>query len=135
MIGQVLHWLILYTIGNIRSQENIYMDGLGVWSFINSAVPKQIYSLLDQHSLKTSDIDLFVFHQASKLTLDSLIRMLKIEKDQVFINIGNIGNTVSASIPIAIKDAVEQGKLKKGQKILISGFGVGMSCGAILMEY
>jgi len=125
----------LNEMGNIRSQENIHMDGLGVWSFINSVVPKQINGLLEQHNLKTSDIDLFVFHQASKLTLDSLIKILKLDKDQVFMNFENLGNTVSASIPIALKNAVEQGKLKRGQKILISGFGVGMSCGAILMEY
>ena len=69
------------------------------------------------------------------MTIDTLIRILKLDREKVFINIHNIGNTVSASMPIAIKDAISQGKIKRGQKVLLSGFGVGMSYGTILMEF
>ena len=106
-----------------------------VWSFINSVVPKQVIGLLQRNDLDVSDIDLFIFHQASQLTIDSLIKALKLDPEKVFINIYDIGNTVSASIPIAMKDASDQGKLKRGQKVVLSGFGVGMSYGAVLMEY
>jgi len=124
----------LNEMGNIRSQENIHMDGLGVWSFINSVVPKQINGLLEQHNLKTSDIDLFVFHQASKMTLESIMRLMKLNDENVFNNIQNIGNTVSSSIPIALKDALDQQKIEIGSTLILSGFGVGLSYGAILME-
>ena len=121
--------------GNSRSSNNIHMDGMGVWSFINSLVPKQIKSFLKSNNLEISDIDLFVFHQASKMTLDSIIKMLKLDKDKVFINLNGLGNTVSASIPIALKDAMDQGKISKGDKILLAGFGVGMSYAATIIEF
>jgi 3-oxoacyl-[acyl-carrier-protein] synthase-3 len=79
-------------------------------------------------------IDLFIFHQASKIALDFLTRMLKIKPEKTFRNIRDIGNTVSASIPIALKDALESGKVSRGDKVLLSGFGVGLSWGSIIME-
>jgi len=121
--------------GNIKSLENIHMNGFAVWQFISVNVSKQIYSLLERNKLNTENIDLFIFHQASKLTLDSLKKSLKLKDDKVFVNLQNIGNTVSASIPIAIKDAEMNGKLKRGDLILLSGFGVGLSWGSILMRY
>ncbi len=60
---------------------------------------------------------------------------MKLNKEQVFINIQNIGNTVSASIPIALRDAIDQGGIDNGSTLILSGFGVGLSYGAILMEY
>ena len=120
--------------GNVRSKNDITMDGMEVWSFINSVAPKQILSLLERNNLNKSEVSLFIFHQASKMTLDSLMRILQLENDQFFTNIKEIGNTVSASIPIAIKDAMDQGKLKKGQHVVLSGFGVGLSYGTILMK-
>jgi len=122
-------------MGNIRSQENIEMDGLAVWSFINSVVPNQIDNLLDRNKISISEIDQIIFHQASLMTLESIIDSMKLDKDKVFINIEKVGNTVSSSIPIALKDALDQGRITKGSKIILSGFGVGLSYGSILMEY
>jgi 3-oxoacyl-[acyl-carrier-protein] synthase-3 len=121
--------------GNVRNLENIYMNGFAVWQFISKNVSEQINKLLLRNNLTISDIDLFVFHQASKLTLDSLVKMLKITKEKVFVNIEYIGNTVSSSIPIALKDAEDSGRLKRGDLILLSGFGVGLSWGSIIMKY
>tara|TARA_B110001452_G_C15222698_1_gene423853 strand:- start:177 stop:1184 length:1008 start_codon:yes stop_codon:yes gene_type:complete len=121
--------------GNIKSLENIHMNGFAVWQFISKNVSEQIIDLLSKNHLKIEDIDLFVFHQASKMTLDSLVKMLKIDSEKSYTNIENIGNTVSASIPIALKDAVYEGKLKRGDLILLSGFGVGLSWGSIIMKY
>jgi 3-oxoacyl-[acyl-carrier-protein] synthase-3 len=121
--------------GNKRTKNNIEMDGIGVWSFINSVVPKQINYLFRRNELEKTDIDQFIFHQASKMTLESIIKILTLDKEKVFINIHNIGNTVSASIPIALKDAIDHGKIDIGSNILLSGFGVGLSYGTILMEF
>jgi len=120
---------------NIRSQNDIEMDGLSVWSFINSVVPKQINSLLQQNNMVIYDIDQFIFHQASKMTLESIKKILNLDEKRVFINIQNIGNTVSASIPIALKEAMKQNKIDSGSIVILSGFGVGLSYGAILMEF
>jgi len=121
--------------GNIHTQNDIEMDGFGVWSFINTVAPKQIQRLLKRNNLDKKNINQFIFHQASKMTLESIIRKMNLREDQAFINIQNIGNTVSASIPIALKDAIDQGKIDNKSTIVLSGFGVGLSYGAILMEF
>lgn len=121
--------------GNEKTLENIFMNGFSVWQFISKNVSEQINKLLAKNNLIVNDIDLFVFHQASKLTLDSLVKILKIDENKVFVNLKDIGNTVSSSIPIALKDAEESGKLKRGDLILLSGFGVGLSWGSIIMKY
>jgi 3-oxoacyl-[acyl-carrier-protein] synthase-3 len=110
------------TAGNTRSNDDIKMDGFAVWSFINSKVPQQIKSLLEKNQLQITDIDLFIFHQASLMTIESLMKIMRLEKDKVFINISEMGNTVSASIPIAVKDAMDTGRLHKGQTIILMWF-------------
>ena len=111
------------------------MNGAEVFLFTLSSVPACINMLLDKSNLKIEDIDLFVFHQASKLVLENLIRTMSLDKDKVFINLKYVGNTVSASIPIALKDAETQGRLKNGDTIMLVGFGVGLSWGATLTTW
>ncbi len=120
--------------GNVRTLENIHMDGMGILVFINSKVPKQIRSVLAHNALTIDDIDLFVFHQASKIALDSLTRLLKIKPEKEFRNLSNVGNIVSASIPIALKDALDRGIIAHGNKVVVSGFGVGLSWGTAIIE-
>lgn len=121
--------------GNQRTLEDIHMNGFAVWKFISKTVPDQISTLLKRNNLTADDIDMFGLHQASKLTLDSLIKALKIDKRKVYMNYDRVGNTVSASIPIALKDAEVNGYLKKGDLLLLSGFGVGLSWGSLIMKY
>ncbi len=120
--------------GNVRTLENIHMDGTKIISFVNSKVPAQIKELLSKNNMTIDDVDLFVLHQASQLVLDYLKSALKIPEEKFFRNLLKIGNTVSSSIPIALKDAMTQGKIKAGDKVLVSGFGVGLSWGTALME-
>jgi 3-oxoacyl-[acyl-carrier-protein] synthase-3 len=122
------------SIGNYRSLENIHMDGMGVLAFVNTKVPPQIRDILTRNKFTIEDIDLFLFHQASRLALDSLTRLLKIEPAQVFSNLKELGNTVSASIPIAWKQAWDSGRIKSGDTVLLSGFGVGLSCGTAIIK-
>jgi len=121
--------------GNNRTLEDIHMNGFAVWKFISNTVPKQINTLLKRNNLTVNEIDFFGFHQASKLTLDSLIKASKIDSKKVYMNLNRVGNTVSASIPIALKDAQLDGSLKKGDLVLLSGFGVGLSWGSLIMKY
>jgi 3-oxoacyl-[acyl-carrier-protein] synthase-3 len=80
------------------------------------------------------DMDLVIFHQASKVTLDSLCRLLGVPSEKAFSNLRDIGNTVSASIPIALKDATDQGRVRPGSRVLLSGFGVGMSWATAILQ-
>jgi 3-oxoacyl-[acyl-carrier-protein] synthase-3 len=120
--------------GNQRTREDIHMDGMGVWSFISSSMPGQIKGLLARNGMTIGDVDMFVFHQASALTLDSLERSLKIPTGKSFRHLASVGNTVSASIPIALTKAEQEGRLTSGMRILVSGFGVGLSAGSAIID-
>ena len=122
-------------VGNIRTQENIQMDGSGILTFVKEKVPAQVGQILARNGITIKDIDLVIFHQASRLALDYLNQKFELRPEQTFSNIENIGNTVSASIPIALRDALDQGRIKKGDRLLLSGFGVGLSYGTALLRY
>lgn len=111
----------------------LYMNGPQVFMFTMSAVPKLVARLLAAGQMRLDDVDLFVFHQASALVLDNISRQLAIPPDRLYSNLTSVGNTVSASIPIALADALRDGRIHPGQTILICGFGVGYSwAGAFL---
>lgn len=120
--------------GNVRTPEHLHMDGIGILNFVKSRIPGQIRQLVERNGLTLADIDQFVFHQASKMALDSLKQLLDIDSHKVFSNISEIGNTVSASIPIALRDAQDQGIISPGHLILMCGFGVGLSWGSALVR-
>jgi 3-oxoacyl-[acyl-carrier-protein] synthase-3 len=121
--------------GNVRTLENLYMDGVSVLDFVKKEIPSLVRRLLQQEQLVLDDIDLVVFHQASQLTLDFLFAALHVPAKKQFNNIAHIGNTVSASIPIALRDAELQGRLKPGMRVLLVGFGVGLSWGACIVNW
>ncbi|MHA2098419.1 MAG: 3-oxoacyl-ACP synthase III family protein [Candidatus Kariarchaeaceae archaeon] len=120
--------------GNLRSQEDIHMDGMGILAFVSSEIPRQVKEILSRNGIEKDNIKLFIFHQASKMVLDSLKRILKIKDEKIYSNISQIGNTVSASIPIALKDAQDSGLVHRGDKVILSGFGVGLSWGTLIIE-
>jgi 3-oxoacyl-[acyl-carrier-protein] synthase-3 len=122
-------------VGNVHNEEQILMDGIGIWNYIRSKIPGHIESFLKKSNVEMSQINQFIFHQASQLTLDSLVKVLKINPDIFFTNLKDIGNTVSSSIPIAIADARTQNKIQPGDLVLISGFGVGLSYGSMLIRF
>lgn len=121
--------------GSVRTQNNLYMNGPEVFNFTIRVVPQSIKNILNKHNLDLADIDLFVFHQANKFMLDYLRKKMKISEDKFYMDIEDIGNTVSATIPIALKRAEEKGRLKKGDKVLIIGFGVGLSWGSTILTW
>lgn len=120
--------------GNRRSAENIKMDGLGVLSFFNSTIPCSVKETLARNNVSLEDVDLFVFHQASRIALDSLRSALKIPAEKMVDELADTGNLVSASIPVAFSRALESGRANPGQLIVLCGFGVGLSWGTALVE-
>jgi 3-oxoacyl-[acyl-carrier-protein] synthase-3 len=120
--------------GNVRTQEHIKMDGMGVLSFFNATVPCSVKEILQRNNLAMDDVDLFVFHQASQVILDSLRSVLEIPQGKMIYDLAEVGNLVSASIPVALKRAFDRGKAKHGQLALLCGFGVGLSWGTALVD-
>ena len=124
------------TIRNTDTERNLYyMNGSAVFMFTMRVVPKAVNDLINKEKCNIEDIDLFVFHQASKLVIDNLKRLLKLSNDKVFENYQLVGNTVSSSIPIALSQAKSANKIKKGSVVMLVGFGVGLSWGATIIRY
>jgi len=117
-----------------EDRATIAMDGMGVLSFFGSTVPTAIRSLLGANGLVVNDIDRFVFHQASLLALQSLQRALRIPDDRMVIDMADTGNLVSASLPVVLQREIDRGAICAGQRILLAGFGVGLSWGVTLVD-
>ena len=115
--------------------NTLEMHGSDVFLFTMRVVPECVSKLLDRAGLTIDQIDLFIFHQASKLVIENLTRSLSLKPEKVFENYEFIGNTVSATIPIALKDAAGQGRLKDGNIVMLIGFGVGLSWAATLVRW
>ena len=118
-----------------ENSKNIYMNGSRVALFSIKRVPNCIKKLLRRANKKINTIDKFIFHQASKYVLDKIYKIMNIDKNKIFENYQNCGNTVSASIPIALKMASKKKFLKNNDKVILTGFGVGLSWGSVLIKW
>ena len=121
--------------GNLRSEANLYMNGAEIFAFTLQAVPKVVQELLAAAGKSLGDIDLYVFHQANQYMLEHLRKKLKIPPERFFVGMRHCGNTVSCTIPIALKQAVEEGRMQPGRLAMAVGFGVGYSWGATLIRW
>jgi 3-oxoacyl-[acyl-carrier-protein] synthase-3 len=120
--------------GNMRSPENLFMDGAEIFNFTLSAAPDAVSRLLDKSGLTMDQIDRFVFHQANQSMLEHLRKRLRIPPEKFEISLAHCGNTVSSTIPIALKDTQLAERLRRGMLIMLVGFGVGYSWGATLVR-
>ena len=116
--------------GNVRSPSNLYMNGTEIFTFALKEVPKAINALMLKEKTQLEDYDYFIFHQANKYMIETLRRKIGIPKDKFSIEMEDCGNTVSSTIPIALKREVDKGNIKTGDRIMLVGFGVGYSWAA-----
>ena len=121
--------------GNLRAEANLYMNGPEIFTFTLRAVPKVVQELLARTGKGLGDIDLYVFHQANQFMLEHLRKKLKIPTDKFFVGMRHCGNTVSCTIPIALKQAAEEGRIQPGHLVMLVGFGVGYSWAATLIRW
>jgi 3-oxoacyl-[acyl-carrier-protein] synthase-3 len=129
-------WLNKYSDQvNQLSFGRIEMNGLEVLRFALREIPGFLEQTLVKNDLKISEIDFFIFHQASALILKSLQRKCNIPEHKFISNFEEVGNTVSCSIPIALETAAALGNFKKGDKIVLLGFGIGFSCIGTVIEW
>lgn len=144
--GASVTWLseqCIYNVGNIytysdgsqysmlihEADKSLFMDGRMIFNFALENVPNIINNNLISAGLSSDNIDLFILHQASKYIVDNLTRRMKIDKSKVPFNIMEYGNTVSSSIPIVLEEFLH----KEKNKILLCGFGVGLSIASIIL--
>mgnify|MGYP003774115501 FL=1 len=120
--------------GSIRTENNLYMNGPEIFNFTIKAVPVVVNQCLEKNKTNLDEINYVIFHQANLFMIEYLRKKIKIPKEKFYIDMLYTGNTVSATIPIALKNCIDSGVVKKGDKILLVGYGVGYSWGATIIK-
>lgn len=120
--------------GNVRSLENLYMDGADVMAFSLTEVPKAVDALLAKTGTTRESYDFFVLHQANRFMLDALRKKLKLPPEKMPIVVEHCGNTVSSTIPLALVEMKQRPGLPEGSRLMLVGFGVGYSWAAACVE-
>ena len=121
--------------GNRRTKNDLFMSGPDIFNFTLDIAQKTVDEVCRKNDVARSDIDLFVFHQANKFMLDTIRKVCAIPRDKYLIDLEDVGNTVSSTIPIALARAQSNGLLRSGMKVMVMGFGVGLSWGATIINY
>jgi 3-oxoacyl-[acyl-carrier-protein] synthase-3 len=130
--------LIAYNSGVVRQADKsscLYMNGREIFKFSITVVPATVGRVLERNGLAVGDIRFYVFHQANKYLLKEIQKIMGIRDDQLIIDLEYTGNTVSSTIPIALGNLIKSGSLRKGDRIILCGFGVGLSWGTMLYVY
>ena len=121
--------------GHIWYDDYLYMNGGNIFNFTLEAVPVMMKEILEKNGLEKDQIDYYVFHQANKFMLNTIRKVCALPKDKFYVNLANTGNTVSSTVLIGLKDCLNNGIIKEGDKVMISGFGVGLSWGGTILLF
>lgn len=129
-----------YKVKNIDKPEKetdglLFQDGKEVYKFAVGIMPAAVEKVLEKAGVSAEDIDMIVPHQANIRIIQTAAAKLNVPMEKVYINIDKYGNTSSASIPIAFSEAVDAGKIKRGDKVVLVGFGAGLTFGAVYFEF
>lgn len=118
-----------------RKKDYIQMEGQAVFRFAVTTVPKYIRQILKKTGIEADEIKYYILHQANRRILELIAKRLKVDMDKIPMNLDHYGNTSSASIPILLDEINRNDLLEKGDKIILSGFGGGLTWGATLIEW
>lgn len=121
--------------GSWRSDNDMQMNGKAIFLFTLQLVPRMIQSLLKRHNLTVDDIDVFVLHQASDLIINTIANKLNIKKEKLALKLSDCGNSGGSTVAVALGEALHSGKIKKGSKVVLAAFGVGLSWGSCLINW
>lgn len=127
--------LVINEFGNPMSSDYIYMNGPEILNYTLERIPEMIADVLEKNHETMKDIDLHVYHQANAYIAKLQRRKMKIEEDKYYHCYEHCGNTVSSTIPIALKEAIKDGSIKKGMKVLSVAQGLGYSWGGFLLKF
>lgn len=128
---------IPYNSNENIAKEDLYfkMEGKKVYEFTIKEIPACVKRLIEKANIASSDLDAVIFHQANIRIIDAVAKDCEIPIEKFFINIQKYGNTSSASVPLALDEAVRKGKIKTGDKVMLLGFGGGLSWGGVILEW
>ncbi|MDX2085642.1 MAG: beta-ketoacyl-ACP synthase III [Candidatus Melainabacteria bacterium] len=118
-----------------KPEKGLVMNGREVFKFAVSVVPSSIEAALAEAGLGVQDIDFYVLHQANIRIMQSMSERLNIPADKLIVNLDRYGNTSAASIPLALDEAVQDGRIQPGMLVLLCGFGGGLSWGTSIMRW
>lgn len=118
-----------------RLDHSLYMDGKAVYKWATRVLSESIIDVLEQAQLKLEDIDLFIPHQANLRIIEASADYLGIDRDKIIVNVDRYGNTSGGSVPLALDEAFQAGRIKPGDKILLSGYGAGLSWGTAIFAW
>ncbi len=120
--------------GNVTTANHLKMIGPDVFNFTIKHIPKAVQQCLEKNNTTLEALDFIIFHQANKYMLEYLRKKIKAPETKFYIHLEDTGNTVSSTIPIALQDCLVNNRIKKGDKVLLVGFGVGLSWAATMVE-
>ena len=120
--------------GREVSENYINMNGREIFKFATKVMEESIVEILEKENIKIEDIDAIIPHQANLRIIDYVVKRLGIPREKFITNLQNYGNTSGASIPIALCESINEGNLKKGDNIIMVGFGGGLTWGAALIK-
>ncbi len=118
----------------LKNDSYLYMDGKAIFEFTSFVIPPLLDRLLLKSNVRKEEIDLFIFHQANMFMMNIARKRCQIPEEKFFVYLRDCGNTVSSTIPIALKEAHRQGRIQSGMKVLLAGFGVGLSAAVSIIE-
>jgi 3-oxoacyl-[acyl-carrier-protein] synthase-3 len=118
-----------------KSNFDLYMDGAAIFNFTLDVVSPTISRILNSEVIEEKDVDFFVFHQANKFMLDHLVKKSGLPPEKCPVLMSDWGNTVSSTIPMALEELIDSGRLRRGMKSILLGFGVGLAWAGILLNY
>lgn len=121
--------------GHLWYDDYLYMNGGAIFNFTLDAVPGMMKDILTKNDLAKEVIDYFVFHQANKFMLNTIRKVCVLPKDKFYVNLTETGNTVSSTVLIGLKECIDNKSITAGMKVMISGFGVGLSWGGTILHF
>ena len=118
-----------------EGKQFLHMEGRPIYKWAIRQLAETIGDVLRQAKMTLDQVDLVIFHQANMRIIDAAVKALHLDEAKVFNNLDRFGNTSSASIPLALDEAFQQGRIKPGNHILFSGFGGGLAWGTVLIRW
>jgi len=115
--------------------HHMHMHGQGMFKVATRTLAQNAKVVLEKADLGLDDVDWLIPHQANVRIIDTTVNMLKMDREKVVVNIRNYGNTSAATIPIALHEWIENGKIKRGQVLVLDAFGAGLTSGALVLRY
>ncbi len=118
-----------------RRMDNLYMNGPEIFNFAIQTVPALVKKTLETAGLHIDEVSGVIFHQANKMMLDSLRKACRIPLEKFWVHLAEVGNTVSSTIPIVLREMMVEGKVVSGEPVMVVGFGVGYSSAAGIIRF